>query len=321
MNRERATEADRFSQATEGLSAHQPVRSGDAAGRLLLIAFRYDDPSVISPMHLESRIIQIFAEARARHTFAVIPAIPTGPPHVNSPSQSASSLPFPKRRMLRLAVRTKKLEVAQHGFTHQTLRKGLRGDHSEFAGLPFGEQCDLIRQGRNRLQRSVGAPITTFVPPWNSYDENTTRALEELEFSVLSASIDGPWRDSQVDRAPGNCSLGAVRSAVELFRRSDLHFGALVVVYHPYDFTESGDWRGWFTLDRFGELVSWCAAQPDIRMLSLSDLAHARRRFTRDGASFGDIRLDLKQAYTERFFCASARKMLEIPLFLWLIEG
>jgi len=31
--------------------------------------------------------------------------------------------------------------------------------------------------------------------------------------------------------------------------------------------------------------------------------------------------LDLKQAYTERFFCASARKMLEIPLFLWLIEG
>jgi len=40
-------------------------------------------------------------------------------------------------------------------------------------------------------------------------------------------------------------------------------------------------------------------------------------------ASISDVpdQLVLKQAYTERFFCASARKMLEIPLFLWLIEG
>jgi len=42
--------------------------------------------------------------------------------------------------------------------------------------------------------------------------------------------------------------------------------------------------------------------------------------FLREDVTWDEV-LALKQAYTERFFCASARKMLEIPLFLWLIEG
>ncbi len=79
----------------------------------------------------------------------------------------------------------------QHGLDHFQLIDGERVNSEFGGGRPFEEQLEVIREGRDALQRDLGESFSPdmFTPPCHKYDEQTLRALGDLGFSILSAGI------------------------------------------------------------------------------------------------------------------------------------
>jgi len=79
--------------------------------------------------------------------------------------------------------------VSMHGFRHvYTTKSGglLPLNHqSEFAGLSFDEQNDMIRTGKNILKKE-GIDTDFFMAPSHTYDKNTLKALKENGFERIT---------------------------------------------------------------------------------------------------------------------------------------
>ncbi len=73
--------------------------------------------------------------------------------------------------------------IAQRGYDYQDNGRG-----SEFAGLSYSAQLDKIKTGREILEKAFSQRITTFIPPFNSGDENTIKALAKLNYTVYSST-------------------------------------------------------------------------------------------------------------------------------------
>jgi len=92
--------------------------------------------------------------------------------------------------------------IALHGYEHLYTNKvsGIIGlnNYSEFAGVSFEQQCDMLLQAYNKFREEK---ITTdiFVAPAHSFDRNTLRALKKVTsinhisdgYFMNSVKIDG----------------------------------------------------------------------------------------------------------------------------------
>ena len=71
--------------------------------------------------------------------------------------------------------------VAMHGYNHvyTTREPGMFpiGDKSEFAGVPYPRQDEMIREGK-RILKSHGIITDFFMAPSHSFDKNTLKALK-----------------------------------------------------------------------------------------------------------------------------------------------
>jgi uncharacterized OB-fold protein len=86
-------------------------------------------------------------------------------------------------------------EMALHGYTHQPETDFYDG--SEFGGLSDAEQADRLAEGHRLLSQCV-EPSNTFVPPMNTYDDGTVRAVAESDYTTISG---GQWfTDEYYDR-------------------------------------------------------------------------------------------------------------------------
>ena len=90
--------------------------------------------------------------------------------------------------------------VAMHGFRHiYTTKKGglfPLNNFSEFAGLPFETQREMLKRGRALLLEK-GIETGLFMAPAHSFDANTLKALRQTGFCALTDGFgDGPyeWR-------------------------------------------------------------------------------------------------------------------------------
>lgn len=79
-------------------------------------------------------------------------------------------------------------EWALHGYSHET-KTDFHGG-SEFGGVPYQKQHRWIEQGTKLIQKCTGERPTTFVPPRNTYDNATLRALSEANYTAVSG---GSW--------------------------------------------------------------------------------------------------------------------------------
>lgn len=82
--------------------------------------------------------------------------------------------------------------IAMHGYQHLYLtnERGLVGsaDRSEFAGLPYETQKEMINNGREILL-SHGIDTDVFMAPSHSYDSNTLKCLEECGFKYVTDGL------------------------------------------------------------------------------------------------------------------------------------
>lgn len=170
----------------------------------VFVVFRNDDPSAISDLNHEREIYEIFERYGARQTLAVIPDAAITYPM--DPHGKGERPLYDNPQMIELlrehAERTGS-EIALHGLTHRVNRFSIpeRKEYSEFKYLPQQEQVEMIRKGVAILEKCFGARPTTFVPPWNRWDENTVEACIQNGITAISA---GP----HVSTRPGLASVG-----------------------------------------------------------------------------------------------------------------
>lgn len=79
--------------------------------------------------------------------------------------------------------------IALHGYQHvyTTGRGGMfpLNDFSEFAGVSYEKQKEMIKSGTELLER-YGIRTDIFMAPAHAYDKNTLRALKELGYEKIT---------------------------------------------------------------------------------------------------------------------------------------
>jgi peptidoglycan/xylan/chitin deacetylase (PgdA/CDA1 family) len=267
--------AQRTIQLDEPASHRGPVSaigSSTAMRQTIQVVFRYDDCNSESSTALEYSLLDAFEAVGIPLTFGVTPFITAG--EVDDPTPCAAiPLHAEKIAMLRRAVHQFKGEVALHGYSHQTVRAAAGGSCSEFVGVPLEQQIERLAAGRRFLERNLEARVTTLVPPWNSYDENTLKAAACAGLTTVSADLEGAApAGSPLHFIPATCSLGGLKQAVRWARTTADASPLIVVVFHPFDFESYAKPRP-VTIGELGQLLAWVAGQRDIRVETISSLS------------------------------------------------
>ncbi len=175
------------------------------------VAFRDDDVNA-QPGALKT-VNQVHIDKNVPVTLAIVP-------HPNVNQAGNQLLSNPTTSYLQTIATNPLFEFAQHGYTHYddvhntastpvltgigtpkdftdaespyvATRAGvpLTGagtSNSEFAGRPYADQYNDIKQGRDDIIQALGVTPTTFVPPWNEGDDNTAKAVSALGFTLYS---------------------------------------------------------------------------------------------------------------------------------------
>lgn len=237
--------------------------------KLINVVFRLDDYSALSATDMELKILDLFQKNKASITFGVVPHVCAGNVYDPSP-QDGVHLSAVKGNVLRAATAQDVLETALHGYSHQSIDPE---NYTEFSHLDYPRQLEKITRGKEFLERITGKPVTTFIPPWNQYDANTLRVLEDLDFSTISAAVSrGSAAGTSLKFLPETCDLLQVRHAVRAARSCSDNQPVIVVLFHLFDFQEV-DRQGKITYREFAELVNWLGSEEDVRMVSVDRAA------------------------------------------------
>ena len=249
----------------------------------ITLVFRFDDYSAKSDTTLEKEILESFRARRVPLTVSVIPRVASGSAYDPSP-QPGLPLPEEKIQLLREALDAGGVEVALHGYAHQTVRRKIGGRYvkrfgrydSEFVGVEEADQRKKIQEGRAILEGALGIQVETFVPPWNGYDLNTLKALEESGITNFSAARRGPIDvSSRLRFLPETCALANTQRVVGAAREVPGDSPVVVVLFHHYDFVEHDPTYGNFSLPRLQALLDWVEKQGDLRVLTLGEAARS----------------------------------------------
>ncbi len=242
------------------------------------VAFRLDDPSAASPIKIEQSLIQLFSKHNAICTFGVIPYVTNGNFRDPGPSENLP-LPPKKIQLYKEAAINRTIDIALHGFEHKTISNSIKG-HTEFLDLPKKEQILKLKHGKKLLEQALDIKITTFIPPWNTYDKNTISALKECGIACLSANRYAPaGKDPDIQFVPITLELPDVKNAIDDARSSNDPDPAIIILMHPYDFESSGDDRAQFDFQLMDSLLNWLNSQEDVEIYSVSQLADETNKF------------------------------------------
>lgn len=238
---------------------------------MITVAFRLDDPSEISDHQLEKRIIGLFNKYDASITFAVIPF------HFRNNKHHALSVNSIKHIIE--AEKYEIVEVAQHGYAHIHNTYNTSNNNSEFVSLPYNLQKEKIINGKNLLDEIFQHEIKGFVPPFNSFDENTLKILTEQGFSYLSAGWDVPEPIvSNISIIPRTCSLKNANQTLKKAKILEKFSPKIVIVLHHDDFEEyfnadnSPDHPSFTNLTRLELLLKLISDDSEIEIKSLNQI-------------------------------------------------
>lgn len=242
-------------------AACKAIGTGPANDTMIDVAIRFDDPSALSDHALERAILHLMATHDICATFAVIP-------HAIHRTLSADDVPH-----LIEARHSGRIEIAQHGFSHEPCRPAA-DLLSEFSGLAPAAQMEKITTGRAVLEQAFDCAIRGFVPPFNTFDHVTASALANQGFLYLSAGDEhGVVESGHLAQLPRTCQITELRRALAEARRRPQGGLVIVAIMHHYDFRESGHANAPLTLQKLSELFQWLRQQPDVRLNTLGQLA------------------------------------------------
>ncbi len=166
------------------------------------------------------------------------------------------------------------LEVALHGYSHQTIHEKKYG-YTEFSGLDYNSRLEKIFRGKDYLEKKLDIQITTFIPPWNSYDRNTIEVVGKLGFKTISADKKGVVKKlSPLKFQPESCGLNELRGKVKSARRARNIHPFIIVLFHAFDFSKVDKKEGKLTYQDLDKLLAWVISQKDIHVRSINQLTN-----------------------------------------------
>jgi peptidoglycan/xylan/chitin deacetylase (PgdA/CDA1 family) len=216
------------------------------------VLFRYDDFSEISHTEIELEVIRVFTEADIQCAFGIIPF----------PADSLAYSGAKNIRILAEAVCSGTVHPALHGYTHQMIGFG----KGEFVGVPFEDQLSKIEKGKYFLEKELGVPVSTFIPPWNMYDDTTLDVMDRLNFQLLSAGVSGGPSNPNIklQYLPATTDLKNLRKDVNTALKNTDPSPVLVVLVHSFDL--EGTKSEIPSVDELENLIIWLENQPSVRI-------------------------------------------------------
>lgn len=245
--------------------------------------FRGTDPVALRIWQAEKAVDALFEEYGIPYVIAVIPK---GAGLYGRRDTNTELLPFStdleKTEFVKRAIRASRVEVAQHGYAHINHAKK-NHKAAEFRERNHEDQLKDISQGKNILCESLDLTnITTFVPPFNTWDNNTAKALKAAGFAVLSADRSHYYRSViGLTVIPFTAQLWELESIAE---QGDLPDDKIIVVlYHPPQIAKlEGKQHRFFGIKRFNKLLDRLATESHVKVVTLQQLAQECDSLTTD---------------------------------------
>jgi peptidoglycan/xylan/chitin deacetylase (PgdA/CDA1 family) len=294
------------------LACRVPAPAASASGaRRITVIFRFDDYAR-SCSSIGAEVLSVFQEHNIPCTYGVIPYV--SDTFADDPA-NCTAIDSGTAGRLTDAVRSGLVEIALHGLAHRdnAIAPVSPDSKSELRGLSYSSQLRMLSAGKATLESLYHVSVTTFIPPWNSYDENTLRALQDLGFYVVSGSgqtysITASDRFRRLRFLPYTCLPGHVREAVDFARVSSDPDPIIVVVLHPSNFVEYDRVRGQFSRQSFADLLSWLAAQPDVATQTLGGAAKMTRDLSYERLRMYSARRGKRQGNEPPYFTVQNAK-------------
>lgn len=179
--------------------------NGQEEAGMQQLLIRLDDITPDMDWEKFERLAALFEQYQIHPIIGVVPDNRDETLHIQEPKTD-----FWERM---LALKDKGWVIAQHGFQHVYVNRksGLLGVNpfSEFAGLPYREQYQKLREGLEIL-RQKGVSSTMFMAPGHTFDRKTLKALKKLGFtSVTDGYCSRPYRRAGLLFLP--CTLSEPR--------------------------------------------------------------------------------------------------------------
>lgn len=217
----------------------------------LSIVFRLDDYTLVSSMTKDS-IIKIFFKNEIPLVVGIIPC--------DSDEVLICNQNFSFLTRLKSAVSDGRVEISLHGLTHKKITK-----YGEFGGLNENEQKRRVVKGKYLLDSIFQTEVISFIPPWNSYDDNTLNVLNEAGFKIVSSSItDGALSRNDICYYPH--TTGELHLLKTIISTNIDREGVIVVMIHDYDFTTNG------AIESLDTLLSFIRHKEHLRFYTFKSL-------------------------------------------------
>jgi predicted deacetylase len=145
------------------------------------VTFRIDDVSLYMNWENFNHLVKVFDKNSIKPLLGVIP---------NNHDPELCRLAYDSNGWDKIIqLKESGWMISQHGYKHlySTKDPGILGinQYSEFAGIDYSKQYEMISDGKNLLdQRGLASDI--FMAPAHSYDRNTLIALKQLGFKYVT---------------------------------------------------------------------------------------------------------------------------------------
>lgn len=239
-------------------------QTGNQRETMTKILLRYDDYSAISNGDIERQLFDAVAKRSIKLIVAIVPFVAGMEWQLRGP---IPLFPLSAEKIELFKEFSAYLEPVLHGYSHQTVSRfsGL----SEFNhAIPFSLQVARLQDGKSYLEDTLGVKITTFVPPWNAYTDITLDALKKTGFETISGdALFGPLC-ADLAFIPSTCLLSELPASIAAAKEDPGAF--ITVLFHEYDFMESGSQQASITTSGFGPILDW-VAQQDVKFTSFGD--------------------------------------------------
>ena len=158
------------------------------------------------------------------------------------------------------------IELALHGLTHQNINGA-----GEFGSLDSTEALRRIAKGKQALQAIFDKQITTFIPPFNAWNEHTLSAMRMHGMNAISADMFTPIYADSVHYFPETLGhlmalKGMWRTAEEAIMGCEEKNAVCVVMFHAYDLPDEQSW------EQLESLLDACKANKNVELHTFRSL-------------------------------------------------
>ena len=236
------------------------------------LVLRLDDFSEKSNIDFELQLVKMLKKYNLKCTFGVIPFVCND--RYDFKDQNYTSITESKFNQLNYEIDTGVIEIALHGFAHQTKKNRMYGHvPTEFYGVNYSSQLSLLKKGKNHIESIINTGIDIFIPPWNTYDENTLKALNELAFKGISTGKRcGPVdKESELKYLPGTCKISELRDTIKNLELLECQDPFIVVWFHEYDFYDVDSQKGIMNLEELDQLFEWVSSKVNIKSRTIGE--------------------------------------------------